>query len=376
MARLAFYSHDTFGLGHLSRCLKLAGSLLPVTGPAEGLILTGSPWARLFQPPVGFRFVELPPVIKRGRTYGARRAGEDVSRVLARRRRIVEEAVDGFRPDLLLVDNVPCGLRGEALAALESQRRGGRPAVLVLRDVLDDPAAVEEEWSRAGAAEALDRLFTEIWFFGERRALAPLTAGPLKGFAHKVVVCGALGDPRRPRRSRRQDSGRPRVLVTGGGGGDAGHLVGTYLELLERYRPPVESHLVLGPDFPVTRFRARQAGRHREVLVARFLPDLAGAMRRADLVVSMAGYNTICELRAAGRPAVLVPRVWPRREQLLRATAMERGGGARMLLPGQLTADTLWAAIEEMIAAPPPEPETLPGGAVAARQARILLGAA
>ena len=29
VTRLAFYSHDTFGLGHLSRCLKLAGSLLP-----------------------------------------------------------------------------------------------------------------------------------------------------------------------------------------------------------------------------------------------------------------------------------------------------------------------------------------------------------
>ena len=376
MTRLAFYSHDTFGLGHLSRCLKLAGSLLPVTGPAEGLILTGSPWARLFEPPAGFRFVELPPVIKRGRSYGVRDAGEEMSSVLARRRRIVEEVVDGFRPDLLLVDNVPCGLRGEALAALESQGRRGRPSVLVLRDVLDDPAVVEEEWQRAGAAEALERLFSEIWFFGEEGALAPLVAGPLEGFGHKVVVCGGLGDPRRWWRDPVCRSERPRVLVTGGGGGDAERLVGAYLELLERFRPPVESHLVLGPDFPIARFRLPETADRREVVAARFVPDLAGAMRRADLVVCMAGYNTICELRSAGRPAVLVPRVWPRREQLLRATAMERRGGARMLVPDRLTADTLWSAIEEMIAAPPPKPETLPGGAAAARQARILLGAA
>jgi predicted glycosyltransferase len=27
MIRVAFYSHDTFGLGHLRRCLKLAAAL-------------------------------------------------------------------------------------------------------------------------------------------------------------------------------------------------------------------------------------------------------------------------------------------------------------------------------------------------------------
>lgn len=166
------------------------------------------------------------------------------------------------------------------------------------------------------------------------------------------------------------------MLLTGGGGGDFERVVSTYLDLLERFRPPVESQLVLGPDFPVAGLGRLALQGEERVTVARFLPDLFRAMVHADLVVSMAGYNTVCELRSAGRPAILVPRVWPRQEQLLRATAMERQGRARLLTPERLTAESLWRTIEEMIVAVPPAPELLSGGRVAAAQARRLVGAA
>ena len=39
----------------------------------------------------------------------------------------------------------------------------------------------------------------------------------------------------------------------------------------------------------------------------------------ADMVVSMAGYNTVCELLSFGRNAILVPRAEPVKEQLIRA---------------------------------------------------------
>ena len=39
----------------------------------------------------------------------------------------------------------------------------------------------------------------------------------------------------------------------------------------------------------------------------------------ADVVVSMGGYNTICELLSLGTVAIIIPRESPRKEQLIRA---------------------------------------------------------
>jgi predicted glycosyltransferase len=50
-----------------------------------------------------------------------------------------------------------------------------------------------------------------------------------------------------------------------------------------------------------------------------FEPDLSRRYADADVVVSMAGYNTVCELLSFDLRAVLVPRRDATNEQLLRA---------------------------------------------------------
>jgi predicted glycosyltransferase len=42
-------------------------------------------------------------------------------------------------------------------------------------------------------------------------------------------------------------------------------------------------------------------------------------LARAKGVVAMGGYNTFCEILSFDRPALIVPRTVPRREQLIRA---------------------------------------------------------
>ena len=44
----------------------------------------------------------------------------------------------------------------------------------------------------------------------------------------------------------------------------------------------------------------------------------------AKAVVAMGGYNTYCEILSFDKPALIVPRVEPREEQLIRARARSR----------------------------------------------------
>lgn len=377
MPKVAFYAHDTYGLGHLSRCLKLAEAFAAELPEVRGVILSGSPWHRLFPSPQGFRVVPLPAVVKlRQGVYAPRDGSLSLGRVLAARARRINSTLEQFRPDLLVVDNVPCGLHREILPALRRfKRRPGTRAVLALRDVLDRPSVVADEWARAGAIEPLTELYDEIWVFGDNRDAGGLAATePLAAAAGKVRACGHLGCRRAGGAAavnrRRQPSRRPLVLVTGGGGGDAPPLVSSYLEALRRFRPRLTSRLVLGPDYPVGDLRAAPLPAAE---VRAFEPQLASWLEASDVVVSMAGYNTVCEILESGRRAVLVPRVWPRQEQWLRALRWQRCGRVRVIHPGRLSARALWREIERVLAEPSPQPLALAGGAIAAGRAARLL---
>ena len=55
----------------------------------------------------------------------------------------------------------------------------------------------------------------------------------------------------------------------------------------------------------------------------------------ARAVVSMGGYNTYCEILSFDKPALIVPRVQPREEQLIRALRASELGLVDMLLPDE-----------------------------------------
>ena len=78
--------------------------------------------------------------------------------------------------------------------------------------------------------------------------------------------------------------------------------------------------------------------------------EMADALACADLVVSRAGSNSICELLALRKPALLIP--YPsgasRGDQEVNAASFERRGFARVLEQKDLTGETLMEKIVEV----------------------------
>jgi predicted glycosyltransferase len=76
----------------------------------------------------------------------------------------------------------------------------------------------------------------------------------------------------------------------------------------------------------------------------RFLERTAEAdvlIREADAVVTMGGYNSVCSVLSYKKPALVIPRVVPRTEQLIRAERLAKRGLVDWIHPDQLTPGAL-----------------------------------
>ena len=77
--------------------------------------------------------------------------------------------------------------------------------------------------------------------------------------------------------------------------------------------------------------------------------ELPDALACADLVLSRAGSNALCEFQALCKPMLLVPypKGASRGDQILNAQSLQKRGLARVLLQEDMTTDTLVKALEK-----------------------------
>lgn len=359
--RVVLYSHDTQGLGHVRRNLGLAAAIVRSCPRAEVLLVTGAPEAGRLPLPPRTEVVTLPTLRKNsaGR-YEARVLHTDVEDVLQMRSRIIAAVVAGFEPDLLVVDKVARGVGGELDETLRVLGRSGTKVVLGLREILDEADVARAEWDAAGTTDAVRAHYDQIWVYGDRRVGDPLRASALPDDLVRMSVhTGFLVPPAPTTGTAAPD--RPYVLCQVGGGQDGAALADAFV----RTDVPAghTGLLVTGPYMPaaqVARLHRLAAGTAVQVEV--FVPGTERLVHGAAAVVSMAGYNSVCELLGARRPALLVPRVHPRREQLLRARRLERLGLVGVLAPDELTPDTLGDWLAGAVGAGPPPPADLDVG--------------
>ena len=134
------------------------------------------------------------------------------------------------------------------------------------------------------------------------------------------------GPPPQQGPATREPVTRPYLFGTIGGGGDGAEV----LAATARAAGAIGADAVLctgplmNPDD--RRWLAEAIGPAPGITVIEHVDDIGSMAAGAECVVSRGGYNTLCELVSLEVPLVVVPRVWPRREQLLRATAFAARG--------------------------------------------------
>jgi predicted glycosyltransferase len=121
--------------------------------------------------------------------------------------------------------------------------------------------------------------------------------------------------------------------------------------------PPETVGLVVsGPYMPgKTRQRLRRLVEKRpDLRLLEFIPEPAALIQRADRVISMGGYNTMCEVLSFEKHALIVPRVSPKPEQFIRAQRMQELGLVEMLHPSKLSPRAITDWLARDLGSPPP----------------------
>jgi predicted glycosyltransferase len=368
-ARLLIFSHDSFGLGHLRRCRAIAHHLVEQFPHLSVLILSGSPIIGSFDFKSRVDFVRVPGVIKlRNGDYTPLQLHIDIEQTLDIRASIIQHTADIFDPHLFLVDKEPLGLRGEVLDTLTLLKERGTRLVLGLRDVMDEPRSLLDEWRRKNVWPALHDLYDEIWVYGLPQIFDPLTELPsMLPLARKTVFTGYLrrSVPTAPPQNEHELPPERYILVTTGGGGDGEELIDWVLSAYETDPGiPYPALLVFGPFMNLERRLAFQdrAARLDKVYAITFDARFEALLPRALGVVAMGGYNTFCEILSFGKPALIVPRTAPRQEQFLRAARAERLGLVRMLADdGRRSPGEMAAQLRALPSWPAPNAAAIPG---------------
>ena len=360
--RIALYSPGMVGLGHMRRNLLLVRRFAARYPAGSFLMVTEAREAGIFDFPENVDCLSLPALRKDSDgTCSPRRLRINLPELIRLRRDVIISALSHFSPDVLIVDHLPRGALGELVPSLEMLSERGTRLVLGLRDILEERETVQAEWARAGNHEAIEKFFDAIWIYGDPAVFDLLSEYDFpRTVAGKARFTGYLNPTASPDAQGAGDADTlavklldraPFILCEVGGGQDGMSIAQAFVE-----SEMPDNHigvLLTGPFMPACDREAlsRRARRNRsEFHVLDMISEPAALLSLADKVITMGGYNSVCEVISHDKHALIIPRTAPRREQLIRARRLADLGLVEWLDPEKLSP----AAISEWLRRPSP----------------------
>ncbi|MGF9694455.1 glycosyltransferase [Rhizobium sp. 0TCS1.26] len=342
--RILFYVQHLLGIGHLVRASRVAQAIhaagMEVTMVTGGSAVTGFPAP-------GIRHVALPTILASNSNFSglADGAGAPVDDAYREQRtRALLEVFETTRPHAVIIEAFPFGrrqMRFELLPLLDAiEAADPRPLLFSsVRDILQEdrkPGRDEE------TADLVAGHFDGVLVHGDPNFVRLEDTFPFAGQISAKVHYTGLVAPEPPVPS----SDRFDVVVSAGGGAVGAELLEASLGAARILADGRSWCLIAGPNLPGDDFVRLEAMAPATVTLVRFRPDFPSLLMNAEVSVSQAGYNTVCDLLRAKCAAVLVPFAsGGETEQTVRAQKLAALGFAQVVPEHALDSDRLARAI-------------------------------
>jgi predicted glycosyltransferase len=353
--RILIYSQDGFGLGHLRRNLNICIQIKKRCPKASCLIIADSPVAPFFKLPSNCDFIKIPTIVKVDTgIWRPDRLPMSERELMAIRTDIIRNVTSSYQPDIFLVDHMPHGALGELAEPLQILKAQSpkTKVILGIRDILGAPEVIRRQWNSEGAFAAIAAYYDAVFIYGctdvfDVIAQYDFPAALVDKARYCGYVCREDAGIALPIKSQPQPAAENPgkfILVTGGGGADASFFMDQFIDAVRLLHPDLRFHALIttGPFMHKDqRAHLRQKTQNLPIAVSWSGDDSIRHLRRADLVISMAGYNTISEIMHFRKNAIVVPRAGPSAEQSIRSRLMSERGLFSTIHPTRLTADNL-----------------------------------
>ena len=369
--KVLYYVQHLLGVGHVFRTMRIvealtrSGFVVDVIHGGEKLANVTACGAKVhFLPALTSDKGDFSKLI----THDGRVADDAYK---ADRRDRILSILDATDPDLLITEAFPFGRRQmhfELLPLMEAvSARRDRPQVFCsVRDILQEGNKVKKDRQ---TVDLLNRYFDGVLVHGDPGLVDLSATFPFASEIADITRYTGIVTPSASKAPLADDD-RFDVVVSVGGGMLGRELV----RAAAQAKPGTELAtarwcLLTGPFMDKADLARLDAS---DIEIRPFVPDLCATLRSAKLSISLAGYNTIADVMAAGCRAVIAPQ-WNDKEteQLRRAELLSERKLAVMLSHEEKTPEHIGSAISRALAMPPPDWSQIRHGG-AEETARIL----
>ena len=367
MKKLLFYCQHILGMGHLVRSMEIVRGLMQ---DFQICFINGGQVIKEFPIPDGIEVINL-PAIKTDSEFKQLQV-VDTSLSLAevqefRKDKLLQVAND-FQPDVLMIELFPFG-RGkfsfELIPLLEKLRASDKPVKIVssLRDIVvtkTNRVKYEEKVCRL-----MNQYFDMLLIHGDPNFVAlDESFSRVKDIQCKTKYTGYVVQkpPVNPQLTKEDreiiESEQPLILVSVGGGRFGHNLIDCVIESADILgeKIPHKIQVFTGPFAPEDKLQGwqKRTKNKNNISVSRYTGNLLSYMQKADLSISMSGYNTTLNIMTTGVRAMILPFTGnDDQEQRIRASKLDNLGAVKMLAPSDLQPEIFSPKLIDYLATEP-----------------------
>jgi predicted glycosyltransferase len=328
MKKIVIYGHDSFGLGHVNRIINIANKLSE-NKKNRIIIITGSKGLSLFKVDNSIDVVKIPCIVssfgtgKKGGYFAD--IGDDCNEAVFNiRKKIILNVIKIFKPDIFLVDHNPVGPNLEILEVLEFLKNSSKKTKIYLgqRDLLYEKNRYIKNCKKNNLFHIIEKFYDKVFIYGQKNVFNFLDFYKIpEKIKYKYFYLGYIVNPNKNKKFKKDK--KRSILVLSGGGRDGALLMERCLDVILDIQKIIDINftLNLGPLMSKGDIKKiiEKNKKHKNVKIKEYLYNTREYILKSDLVISMGGYNSVCEILSTSTPAIIYPRIDTDKEQLIRA---------------------------------------------------------
>lgn len=348
MKKILFYCQYLTGMGHLVRSTEIVRQLVK---DFQVCFINGGPTVAGFEMPSQVEIATLPPLWIEDGELQVAEGFTNIEEVKEARRNALIDLCDRFKPDCLITEFFPFGrhkLFFELIPLLD-RIKSVAPSTKIVSSVRDIVGRTDLDKEAEIICELTSKYFDLILFHSDYNFQKLEESFPrLKNLNCEVKYTGFVAQST-PENQILSESDlanlnrkEPTILVSVGGGRLGYELLESVIESSSILKKKIPHHIQIftGPFMPAEQFLKLQqlALDKSNITLQRYTSNLMAYMEKADLSISLSGYNTTMNILRTGVRSLVVPigHYSYDKEQLVRTQKLEQLGIVEVIEPDNL----------------------------------------